>query len=175
MDATTVTTITSSTTVLTSIATAPPIESLPATSPPIVHILRILTSATSALFSLLTRIIANTAHLAVATPISTIVTALYTPVAYLLAPLTLFLSVLFDVCVRTPNALVAAILDGIYPLYAFVGASCICAGCVGLAARLSVKAIRAVLLPGKEAPGPAPVATRPRTRASVKEEEKTGI
>ncbi len=69
-------------------------------------------------------------------PVTAIVSALYAPLSYILAPFVLSVTILVNAFVITPYEFLKALLHDVYPLYAFVVVSLIYAGGIGLCARI---------------------------------------
>lgn len=68
-------------------------------------------------------------------PVTAIVSTLYAPLSYILAPFVLSVTILVNAFVITPYGFLKALLHDIYPLYAFVIVSLVYAGGIGLCAR----------------------------------------
>ena len=112
---------------------------------PIVELARFLARGLRASSSLLSTLLSRTTAtlaLSLLAPLA----LLARPLAYLLAPVLLLARVLLDVCVRGPYAFAAALARDVHPLYAFVGAACICAAAVGFAARVVAAALAHALV-----------------------------
>ncbi|KAH9936606.1 uncharacterized protein B0H18DRAFT_327425 [Fomitopsis serialis] len=144
--------------------TAPPAS----TSPPIVELLRFASSS----FSVVATFARRSLSYAISKPLWTALAVLYHPLSYLLAPFFVFLNVLLDAFILTPYAVVKAIAVNVYPIYVFLGASLLCAACIGLGARLWVRAIRYTIFGPKPASRAAHPPARPRKRVSIKEEAR---
>lgn len=72
-------------------------------------------------------------------------TTFISPLAYLLAPVMTFVSIVFSITIRTPYTFVSWLLDAVFPLYVFCGVACITGGLLGFGGRiLSRNMIRAV-------------------------------
>ena len=67
--------------------------------------------------------------------LAALITLLYYPLNYLFAPVIILAQVLFDLLVFTPYAIVLSVARDVYPIYVFVGATCLCALGVGYFAR----------------------------------------
>ncbi|EED78104.1 predicted protein [Postia placenta Mad-698-R] len=131
-------------------------------SPPIVALLRVVSSWSTIVLSSVLRAVASLAR-AGAIPLSALAIALYYALLYVLAPAIVFCDIVLDVFVRTPYAIVTSVLANVYPLYVFVGASCICAACIGLAARMCTNVVKSALFPPTRPAGPAPAKMRKRS------------
>ena len=94
------------------------------------------------------------------------------PISYLLAPFFVFLRILLDAFIFTPYAVIRAVLVNIYPIYVFLGASLLCAACIGLGARLWVQAIRYLIFGPKRTTRSPRVVTKTRKRVSIKDVKK---
>lgn len=71
--------------------------------------------------------------------------SLISPLSYVFAPLTTFISILLTITVFTPYHLITWLLENVYPVYVFCGVACITGGILGLSGRLvSLSIIRAV-------------------------------
>ncbi|KAH9841797.1 uncharacterized protein C8Q71DRAFT_348888 [Rhodofomes roseus] len=138
------------------------------TSPPIVELLRFASSLLSVLAALTRRSFSYV----VSKPLWTTLAIAYRPLSYLLAPLFVFVNVLLNAFILTPYAVVRAIAVDVYPIYVFVGASLLCAACVGLGARLWVQAIRSTIYGPRPTSHEAYPPAKPRKRVSIKEEER---
>ncbi|KAI0346186.1 hypothetical protein BDW22DRAFT_1352209 [Trametopsis cervina] len=112
-----------------SIASSPP--------PPIVELLQLaytlvlsslafLWTATTYLFSAL-----RTASL----PLTALLSVLYTPISYVVAPFILSVTILVGALVATPFTILRGILADFYPIYSFLVVSCVYAALIGLCAR----------------------------------------
>ncbi|GLB44383.1 hypothetical protein LshimejAT787_1700100 [Lyophyllum shimeji] len=86
-------------------------------------------------------------------------------IAYLFAPLIVFLDVLTDIAVRWPHRLALYALDALYPVYVFCGVACIVGVLLGTAGRV-VAVFLVQFFVGKEGEGarPASMTPRPTTR-----------
>ncbi|EPS97546.1 hypothetical protein FOMPIDRAFT_13300, partial [Fomitopsis schrenkii] len=115
--------------------------------PPILELIRFASSSLSVISTYTRR---SFTYL-ISKPLWTTLAVTYRPLSYLLAPVFVFLSILLDVFILTPYTVIKAILINVYPIYVFLGASLLCAACVGLGARLWVKAIRYVIFGSKPA------------------------
>ncbi|CCM06725.1 uncharacterized protein FIBRA_09019 [Fibroporia radiculosa] len=140
-------------------------------TPPIVDLLRFISSSTSLSFSLILHVSQSIAH-AVSAPLITLIATLYPILLYIFSPVLVFAEVALDAFVRTPYAILTGVFAALYPLYVFIGASCICAACVGLGARICAKAIRRMLFSSPRSTAPAPPPAKPRKRVSIKEEKR---
>ncbi|KAI0090241.1 hypothetical protein BDY19DRAFT_760589 [Irpex rosettiformis] len=120
-------------TILSNAGAQPPVSS----TPPIVEIFQILYRlAGLGLTSLWTA--TTYLYLALRTasfPVTTIVSTVYAPLSYILAPFVLSVTILANAFVVTPYGMLKSALHDIYPLYAFLVVSLIYAGGIGLCAR----------------------------------------
>jgi hypothetical protein len=57
---------------------------------------------------------------------------------YILAPVIVFVQLLFDLVVTTPYRVISYLSDAFYPVYVFVGVACITGALVGLGGRLFI-------------------------------------
>ncbi|TBU46803.1 hypothetical protein BD309DRAFT_568459 [Dichomitus squalens] len=169
-----------------------PIPAAIAASPPIVDIIRFLSSASTASFGVISR-----TTLAVIFTLLAPISLLLTPISYLLSPVFVLVQVLLDVFVFAPYAVTAAIARNVYPIYVLVGVAVICALVVGFTARIITssilhaifaprakpKAAVKELQPERDAPPPPEPReksafrtgvpkTRVRKRVSIKEERE---
>ncbi|KZT63667.1 hypothetical protein DAEQUDRAFT_101174 [Daedalea quercina L-15889] len=141
-----------------------------ATRPPIVGLLRLASS----LLGIVAPLARRSFSYVVSKPFWTTFALAYHPISYLLAPLFVFLNVLLDAFVLTPYTIVKAIAINVYPVYVFLGASLLCAACVGLGARLWVQALRYTIFgpkPTSRTARPPVAAPKGRKRVSIKEEK----
>lgn len=102
-----------------------------APSPPIVELLKLTGHILSGSYTLISRTTVGLL-LSLLAPLS----LLYSPIAYLLAPVVVLVQVLVDILVLTPYAIVASVARNVYPIYVFVGATALCTVAIGFAARL---------------------------------------
>ena len=137
-------------------------------SPPIFELLRFASYSLSVVFTYTRR---SFSYL-ISQPLWTTLAIAHRPVSYLLAPFFVFLSILLDMFIFTPYAIVKAVLVNVYPIYVFLGASLLCAACIGLGARLWVQAIRYVIFGSKRTTRPPPAVPRARKRVSIKDIKK---
>ncbi|KZT09267.1 uncharacterized protein LAESUDRAFT_756899 [Laetiporus sulphureus 93-53] len=136
------------------------------TSPPIVQIVEYLSSSSLVVISFIGRSLTALLRNVVA-PFSAILVSIYTPLSFILAPLFLFLRIALNALILTPWSILGNVLVYLYPLYLFVGTSCIAAGLVGLAARLVANFIKSVMVSPEP---PSQAVPNPRKHVSIKEE-----
>ncbi|KAI0749607.1 hypothetical protein C8Q80DRAFT_634853 [Daedaleopsis nitida] len=139
-----------------------------ATSPPIVELAQLVARIFAASYTLVSR-----TTIAVLLSLLAPISLLYSPIAYLLAPVFVFTSVILDVFVFTPYAIVVAVARNVYPIYVFVGCAAICAALIGFSARMLSEGIKRMLFgprrPREEQGDDAPVpASEPKEKSAMK-------
>lgn len=158
----------------TSMQTVIPLPTVPTvpppspTSPPILELIRFASSSLGVISTYSRRSFSYI----IGKPFWTTLAVASRPLSYLLAPVFVFLYILLDVFILAPYVVVKAVLVNVYPIYVFLGASLLCAACIGLGARLWVQAIRYVIFGSKPATRPPAAAPRARKRVSIKDMKK---
>ncbi|KAI0915852.1 hypothetical protein AcV5_009935 [Taiwanofungus camphoratus] len=152
---------------ITAIAAASTTVPVTSTRPPIVEILRVLSTFASFVVSSVTAF-----SLAFARALAAPLTALYHLLQYVLAPVTLFCHIVIDTFVRTPYSLLVSILQNLYPIYVFIGVTCITAAFVGLGARIVAQTIQHALCPvsPRGSADTESALSKARRRVSIKED-----
>ena len=137
-------------------------------APPIVELARFLGQALSVSYGFFSR-----TTVAIVLSLIAPVTLLYYPLTYLFAPVIVLAQVLIDLLVFTPYAIVLSVARNVYPIYVFVGATCLCALGVGYFARaLSAGITRTFFTPlpqekTDELPEELPSPVEPRSEKSM--------
>ncbi|EKM58477.1 uncharacterized protein PHACADRAFT_252826 [Phanerochaete carnosa HHB-10118-sp] len=130
---------------VTILSTAPPTSTMvdiPANatsqaSPPIVYFFRLVLSFASAAYSALLLSFSSAWSLfkTILLPVRSLLTTFSSPLLYILAPVIVLGRILLEVLIFAPYSLMTGAAREVYPIYVFIGATCIWAAFVGLCAR----------------------------------------